>query len=137
MAAVPSGVLPQSLSTAFAESRVFPVLSVQYHDGRVERGLITDTVNPAVSLRVWHLAKRLTSAQLVTLRTFFEGQNGGLTPFYFYNPLEPAPGHAIGSNYDATGTSTQGRHTVRFRGDWSESTEMARSTTSLEMVSVL
>ena len=53
---------------------------------------------------------------LATLYNFWVAQNGGLTPFAFYNPFEPAAGQPVGSNYDATGSSIQGRYTVVFRG---------------------
>jgi len=39
----------------------------------------------------------------------------------------PIPGHQIGSNYDATGISTQGRYTVFFRGSWSQSLTLGRT----------
>ena len=129
----PSGVLPQSLSTAFAETRLYPLLSNQYHDGTSERVIIQDGVNAPSSLRTWRQSKRLTSAALITLRNFFESKAGGL-PFYFYNPYEPQVGHAIGSNYDATGVSTQGRHPVYFlTQEWQETTDIGRTVTNIEM----
>lgn len=112
------------------------MLSNEYHDGTNERGLIQDGVNTPATLRVWKQSKRLTAAQVATLRTFFEGQNGGLTPFYFYNPFEPAAGDSVGSNYDATGVSTQGRHTCVFRGNWSETTDISRTNLSLELAEI-
>ena len=57
-AASPSGVLPQTLSLNFVETRVFPMLTVSYHDGTTERSLIVDGVNPASSIRRWTLSKR-------------------------------------------------------------------------------
>lgn len=135
-AAIVVGVLPQSLSTAFAESRIFPLMAVDYHDGTNERSIIQDGVNAPVSYRSWKQSKRLTTAQLSTLRTFYEAHNGGLVAFYWYNPFEPTPGQKIGSNYDATGVSTQGRYTVVFRGDWAEHTELGRSVTGLELMKV-
>ncbi len=40
-------------------------------------------------------------------------------PFLFYNLAEAA--------YDPIGNSTQGRYTVVFRGNWSQSTGMLRT----------
>ena len=50
---------------------------------------------------------------------------GGLYPFYFYNPFNADP---IGSNFDPTGTNVNGRVAVFFRGDWSQKTDLARHT---------
>jgi len=136
-AALPSGVMPQTLCTSFVESRIYPMLFAQYHDGTTERGLITDGVNSPVSIRTWKIGKRLKSSDLVALRDFYEGQQGGLTPFYFYVPFEVLPGNHIGSNWDATGANIQGRHTVFFRNaTWSETTDIARTVTSLELAEV-
>jgi hypothetical protein len=122
--AAPTGVLPQNLCTAFREVRAFPVLANTYHDGASERGMISDGINTPVSLKSWVLAQKLTASQLATLTTFFEAKNGGLLPFYFYNPFEPASG----SNYDATGASTQGRHGVVFQvAAWDETTGLPRT----------
>lgn len=123
-----STVLPAALYTAFTRTEIYPLMSNTYHDGQVERSLITDTVNPARSCRTWQLSRRLTTAQLATLLAFWESTvYGGLLPFYFYDPFDVAPGQQIGSNYDPTGTSTQGRATCFFRGDWRQSTEIGRS----------
>ncbi|HXP88838.1 MAG TPA: hypothetical protein VN841_29220 [Bryobacteraceae bacterium] len=139
-AAAPSGVLPQNLCTAFQESRLYPELSVAYHDGTQERGLITDASllggDPPSSVRTWKLARRLKAADLATLRMFFEQQQGGLIPFYFYNPFEPNPGSPIGSNYDASGTAIQGRHTCVFRGNWTETIGLGRSDTQIEIAEI-
>jgi hypothetical protein len=90
-----------------------------YHDGTIETSLITDTVNPARECRTWKLAARMTAAQLSTLQTFWEtAVQGGFKPFYYYDPFDVVGSNPIGSNYDATGTNTQGRAVVRFKGDW-------------------
>src|ERR1700677_1526549 len=73
-AAAPSGVMPQNLCTAFAESRIYPLLSNTYHDGTPQQSLITDTVNPAASIRTWKLSQKLAGSVAIALRTFFEGQ---------------------------------------------------------------
>lgn len=125
----PGVVLPQSLSTSFVEGHAYPLLATMYNDGTYERSLIVDGVNPARALRTWALAKRLTTAQLDTLRQFWENTTqGGLNPFYFYVPMDVLPGHKIGSNYDPTGSNQQGRVKAFFRGDWGEQTNLGRHT---------
>jgi hypothetical protein len=131
-------VFPQSLSTSESLTAVFPLLSNYYHDGTLHRSLITDGVNVARPARIWRLSKRLTTAQLTTLLTFWEtAVLGGLNPFYLYDPYARTPGTPVGSNYDATGVSTTGRVTVYFRGNWQHSTDLGRHTVpSLELVEV-
>lgn len=143
--AVSVGVLPQSLCTSFVFSGVYPLLRQSYHDSTIEQGLVTDCetygtpVNAPRMLRSWKLAKRLTNAQLSTLRTFFFTTcTGGLQAFKFYDPFQPLAGHPIGSNYDATGSSSQGRVLVRFNGNWQEQTYLQRSVVpNLELAEVL
>jgi hypothetical protein len=126
---VPGTVLPKSLNTSFAESRAYPLLTTMYNDGTFERSIIQDGVNPPRALRMWVLTKRLTTAQLTTLLNFWETQaQGGLNPFYYYDPLDVNPGQHVGSNYDPAGNNTQGRVIVFFRGDWSQRTELGRHT---------
>jgi hypothetical protein len=38
-----------------------------------------------------------------------------------------ASGQQVGSNFDSTGNNTQGRVTVVFRGNWAQSTDIARN----------
>ena len=123
----PGAVLPLSLSSSFTETNAYPVLSILYNDGTSETSLIQDGVNPPRSLRVWALAKRLTTTQLTDLHTFYETTvQGGLNPFYFYDPYDIPPGDAIGSNYDPTGSNEQGRVKCFFRGDWNQQTDLSR-----------
>lgn len=103
--------MPASLCTAFTESREYAQLQNAYNDGTIQRSQLAKT-----SRRTFKLAKRLSASALAALYSFWVAQNGGLTPFVFYNPEEPAPGQAAGTNYDPTGNSTQGRYTVGFRG---------------------
>lgn len=125
-------MLPQTLCTAFTETRVFPLLTAVYHDGTTERGLVTDGVNAATSVKSWRLSKRLKAADLAALKSFYEAHQG--IPFYFYSPSEATPGTPVGSNYDPTGAATQGRYTVRFTTqDWKETVDIARANVDLEM----
>jgi hypothetical protein len=124
-----STVLPNSLCTSFHETHVFPMLFTYYPaDGTLQRSLITDGVNAPEDIRIWTLSQRLTPATLATLYTFWSVTVlGGLKPFWFYDPFEPATGQPVGSNYDPTGVSTQGRVSVHFRGDWRQSSTIART----------
>jgi hypothetical protein len=112
--AAPSGVMPYSLCTAFAESREFVELQAQYHDGTTERSQLAQT-----SRKTFKLAKRLTATLATALKSFWDGQQGGVVPFLFYNPAE--------GTWDGTGASTAGRYTVVFRGNWSQTTNILRT----------
>jgi|SRR5271157_177274 len=114
--------MPASLCTAFTELREYAQLRNQYHDGTIQRSQLAQT-----SRRTFRLSKRLSASLLAALYNFWVSQNGGLTAFAFYNPFDVAAGQQIGSNYDPTGNSTQGRVTVVFRGNWAQSTDQARS----------
>lgn len=122
-----SAVLPYSLSTAFTEARALPLLSQRYHDTTFERALIYDGVlSTPRSLRTWQLSKRLDTADLDLLQSFWENPviSGGLAPFYFYDPYAGSP---IGSNWDPLGLSVLGRVTVVFSGAaWSHSLGIGR-----------
>lgn len=106
--------MPYSLCTAFAESREFVELQAQYHDGTTERSQLAQT-----SRKTFKLDKRLPATLMVALKSFWDAQQGGVVPFLFYNPAEGA--------YNSTGNSTQGRYTVVFRGNWSQTTGMQRT----------
>ena len=76
-----------------------------------------------------YLAKRLTATLAIALKTFWDGQQGGLVPFFFYNTIE--------GPFDATGNATLGRYTVVFRGAWSQTTGILRTDVpQLELVEV-
>lgn len=124
--------MPASLCTAFVESREYPALRNQYHDGTLERSLLAQT-----SRRTFKLSKRLSASMLVALKSFWDAQKGGLTPFLFYNPFDVTSGQPIGSNWDPAGYSTVGRVTVVFRGNWSQSTGLSRTDVpQIELVEV-
>ena len=124
--------MPASLCTAFTELREYAQLQNQYRDGTIQRSQLAQT-----SRRTFMLSKRLSSTDLSTLSGFWAARKGGLMPFAFYNPFDVASGQQIGSNYDPTGNSTQGRVTVVFRGAWAQATDLARSNVQgLELVEV-
>ena len=118
----PNGVMPASLCTAFTELREHVQLQNQYHDGTIQRSQLAQT-----SRRTFRLNKRLDASALSALYNFWVSQNGGLTPFAFYNPFDVALGQQIGSSHDPTGNNTQGRATVVFRGNWAQATDLART----------
>lgn len=125
-------VMPASLCTAFTEQREYAQLQSQYHDGTIHRSQLAQT-----SRRTFRLTKRLNASALATLYNFWVSVNGGLTPFAFYNPFDVATGQQIGSNYDSTGINTQGRLVVTFRGNWVQSSGLARTDLpQIEMVEV-
>ena len=116
--------MPYALCTAFSESRECAQLQAQYHDGTTERSQLVQT-----SRKMFELAQRLTAARATALKAFWDGHQGGVVPFLFYNLAEGA--------YDATGNSTQGRYTVVFRGNWSQTTGMLRTDVpQIELVEV-
>jgi hypothetical protein len=112
--ALASGVMPDALCIAFSESREYAQLQAQYHDGTTARSQLAQT-----SRRTFKLTQRLTAARAAALKSFWDGQQGGVVPFLFYNLAEGA--------YDPTGNSTPGRYTVVFRGNWSQTTGMLRT----------
>jgi hypothetical protein len=106
--------MPYALCATFSESRELVQLQAQYHDGSTERSQLAQT-----SRKSFRLAQRLTAARAAALKTFWDSQQGGAVPFLFYNLAE--------GTYDPSGNSTQGRYTVVFRGDWSQTTGMLRT----------
>jgi hypothetical protein len=124
--------MPASLCTAFTELREYAQLQNQYHDGTIQRSQLAQT-----SRRTFRLSKRLSASVLSALYSFWVSQKGGLTPFAFYNPFEVTSGQQIGSNYDPSGNSTQGRLTVVFRRRWAQSTDLGRTNVQeLELIEV-
>jgi hypothetical protein len=132
LAAVPNGVMPASLCVAFSEAREYAQLRNQYHDGTIQRSQLAQT-----SRRTFVPNMRLNATKLAALYAFLDGQNFGMTPFLFYNPFDVLSGQQIGSNFDATGNNTQGRITVRLRGNWSQLSDLCRTNVQgLQLVEV-
>lgn len=118
-------VLPHSLCRAFVHEREYPVTDNEYRNGESQR-----SVQATNSRKRWRLAKRLTPAQLATLRDFYDARNGPTEPFYFYDPYETNPKFL----YDPTGQAVAGRHTVRFNGEWSQSVGPVRTDINIELI---
>jgi hypothetical protein len=138
--AAPSGVMPFALCTQFRAMREYAQLQSAYHDGTIQRSQLAQT-----SRRTYAFAMRLAgttmnsrdAATLAAIYNFYTGQNGGLTPFLFYDPFDVASGQEPGSNYDPTGNNTQGRVTVVFRGNWAQVTDVCRTNVGgLDLVEV-
>jgi hypothetical protein len=120
----PNGVMPFALCTAFSESREYVQLQAQYHDGTIQRSQLASTAR-----RTFQVSQRLNAAKAAALKTFWDGQQGGVVPFIFYNLIE--------GTYDPNGNSLQGRYTVVFRGNWSQTTSLARTDVqNLELIEV-
>ena len=123
--AVSVGVLPFSLCRSLTETRQWPVRMIEYHGGETERMALT-----ATSRRSWQMAKRLTPAALITLREFLEAHP--VDAFYIYVMKETNPPFT----WDATGVATAGRYLVRVAGDWNQTSFLARTETTVELVEV-
>ena len=123
--AAPATVLPQSLCRTFVHERVYPLIENEYKNGESQRSVLATN-----SRRRWRLAKRLTPSALQTLRDFFDARNGSTEPFYFYDPYETNPRFS----YDPTGQAVAGRYTVRFDGDWNQSSGLARVDVNITLV---
>jgi hypothetical protein len=78
----------------------------------------------ATSRRTFTQSKRLDPTALLALRTFRDTVKHGA--FYFYHCKEGV--------YDATGVLTTGRYTVRFEGEWSQTSYIPRSEAQITMV---
>lgn len=127
--ASPTTVMPQTLCSAFVESREWSVEINEYVDGSSQR-----TARTTTSRKRFQIGKRLNATQLLALRTFWDARKGPVEAFYFYNPFEASVGAAIGSNYDPSGVGTTGRYRVRFEGAWQQQMGMARGEASVELV---
>ena len=123
--AVPTTVMPNSLSRAFVHAREYGLLENEYRNGESQRGLLV-----ATSRKRWQLGKRLTPVLLQQLRDFYDARKGPEEPFYFYDPYETVPKFS----YDPTGTATQGRYTVRFDGVWEQSLSLRRTDIEITLV---
>src|SRR4051794_31281182 len=123
--AAPATVLPQSLSRAFARSQEYPVIENEYRNGESQRSVPVNN-----SRKRWRLAKRLPPSPLQTLRDFYDARSGPTEPFYFYDPYETNPKFS----WDPTGVATTGRYTVRFDGEWNQSSGPGRSDATLELI---
>ena len=123
--AVPLTVMPASLSRSLAHERSYPVVESEYRDGESQR-----SVQATNSRKRWRLAKRLTPAQLASLRSFYDARMGPTEPFYFYDPYETNPKFS----HDPTGQAVAGRYIVRFASEWNQSVDLGRADVNIELI---
>ncbi len=125
--AAPVTVLPASLFRAFVREQAYAVLANDYHNGESQRLNQTTT-----SRKRWRLAKRLMPTQLQALRDFYEARKSPVEAFYLYDPYETVPRFT----FDPTGAALNGRYTVRFDSDWSQSVTPGRSDVQIELIEI-
>jgi hypothetical protein len=118
-------VLPESLCSAFARAQEYAIRANDYPDGSNQRSLLV-----ATSRKSWKLAKKLTATELSTLRAFYQSRNGPHQAFYFYDPFETDPLFS----YDESGQDLDGRHIVRFDGDWEQNNNLGRKEVTVSLV---
>lgn len=128
--AVATEVLPQVLCRAFTSSRDWICDENTYRNGESQRNARVST-----SRKSWQIAPALTAAQWATMIAFIEARRH-VEAFFFYDPFEPAGGQPVGSNFDATGVSTQGRYTVVARGAVEAELNIPRGVMGLTLVEV-
>lgn len=127
VAANPTTVMPFSLAVAFQQSRQYSVDSNFYPDASYQSNPLSST-----SRKQWQITKRLTQAQLTTLRTFFRARDGGAHEFWFYDLWETVPIFT----YDESGEAVEGRHAVRFAGAWTQVLDVGRNQAKLALIEV-
>ena len=123
--AVSVGVLPFSLCRQLVESSEWPARTAEYHGGETERAALTSTAR-----RSWTMGKRLTPTALATLHSFLDAHP--VDAFYIYSLKETVPPFT----WDPTGTVVAGRCLVRAKGDWSQTTDVARSELQVQFLEV-
>lgn len=127
--AVATTVMPKALCASFVEAREWSTEENAYPDGSSQR-----RARVAASRKRFQLTARLRASDLVALRDFYDARKGPIEPFYYYNLTENTIGTPVGSNYDASGTSTTGRYTVTFLGEWQQQMGLARGQASIELI---
>lgn len=121
----PSVVMPASLCVAFLREQHVPVLGCEHPGGSSQRKALA-----ANSRKRRRLSRRLTPAQLATLRDFYEACNGLHEPFYFYDPYESNPKFFS----DPAGASPEARYVVRFHGTFSQEIGMGRANVDMTLI---
>ena len=122
--AAPASVMPDNLSRAFAHEREYPAIDNEYRNGESQR-----SVQAANSRKRWRVAKRLRPAALRALRDFYDARKGPTEPFYFYDPYETNPKFSS----DPAGLALAGRYTVRFAGEWQQSSGINRADCQIDL----
>lgn len=120
--AVPVGVMPFGLCSAFSEEMRIESIVNTYPDGSSDRAALSATPR-----RFFRMTRPVTSITYSVLRSFYLAHPAD--PFYFYNLRETVPPWT----WDSTGNSPGGRYVVVFDGPWSDQVDMGRSSVSLSL----
>ena len=122
-------VLPKNLCKAYTRSHQWASRDNQYHDGSSHTmSLVT------AGRRQWSLTRRLTPANMATLRAFWKAHP--TDAFYFYDPFEVAVATDPGTNWSAVGAPATGRYPVVFTNNWTDTAGIGRSETSFSLQEV-
>lgn len=127
--AVVSEVMPRLLASQFTRADSWACQQLTYANGELEsRSQVTS------SRRRWEAELVGDATRMSEWKEFWQATKNGA--FYFYDPFEPVSGSAIGSNFDATGVSTQGRFKVAWEGSWQQTMTMGRFSCRMALVEV-
>ena len=127
-AAAPATVFPQMTYTALSKTSEWATNVSTFPDGSSQRYSI-----PATAPRArFRLRAKLGATAMAALRAFHAARKGRKEPFFLYWPWE----RTVPFTYDDTGTETDGRYTVRFDSDFSETWSLQRGEVELEMVEI-
>ena len=121
--AVPSLIMPITLSRMFVHAREFELEENLYRNGESQRRL-----DVATSRKSWRVGKLLTVAEVLTLRDFFNARRGALESFFYYDPWDTVP------QFKDNPTGSTGRYIVRFDGEWSQVAEFALISVTVNLV---
>jgi hypothetical protein len=120
--AVPVGVMPFGLCSAFAEEMRIESVVNTYPDGSSDRAALAATPR-----HFFRFTRPVTSAQFTALQSFYLAHPAD--PFYFYNLRETVPPWT----WDPSGNNPSGRYVCVFDGPWSDQVGMGRSSVSLSL----
>jgi phage-related protein len=122
---IPVDVLPKNLCTKFRLKATWFQRTNRYRNGERQTEVAVQN-----AIREWELDYKLATTELKALRDFFDAHKG--KSFWFYDPYEGTPF----GNWDATGTSTSGRFSVRFNSGWRQTQSGARHDVSISLIEV-
>ncbi len=126
--AAPATVFPDLTYTALSKSSEWATGVATYPDGSSQRYSI-----PATAPRArFRLRAKLGATAMAALRAFYVARKGRKEPFFLYWPWE----RTVPFTYDPTGTETDGRYTVRFDCDWSQSQMLQRGEVELDLLEI-
>lgn len=135
--AVPNGVMPRFLSSAFTSVDTYEARINEYPDGTSQRDTETDNFQ-----RRWRLRANLPPAVAAAVRSFLAARWN--EAFWFYDAQSYVAEGGIGElettdpigNFDETGEDVVGRWLVRLEGGWSQSKPVGIGEAPIELVEV-